>query len=230
MACGGLKILETQIDQKLLSNHHSVRVTDFAFEARAVAEKKPLKNGNKCGLKIGIHTGDVISGVVGETKPQFSLIGETVNKTARVCSKCPEKQILTSKETHAYLEKFSNNFGYRQIQEQMKGIGLEKLYVVKKKDRRQIANKKFLPSSNLAKRASTFTKNFKVDSRKHSKKEKEDPSQFDDGSESFRSQAPEQNYEDHQFDTFTNEGYDQEDDEIKSNEVSEDEDDANMLQ
>ncbi len=39
-------------------------------------------------VKIGIHSGKVISGVVGENKPQFSLVGDTVNKTSRVCSKC----------------------------------------------------------------------------------------------------------------------------------------------
>jgi len=50
-------------------------------------------------VKIGVHTGDVISGVVGETKPQFSLIGDTVNKSSRVCSKCPQNKILISKET-----------------------------------------------------------------------------------------------------------------------------------
>lgn len=42
-----------------------------------------LKTGQKMRVKIGIHTGDVISGVVGETKPQFSLIGDTVNKSDR---------------------------------------------------------------------------------------------------------------------------------------------------
>jgi len=112
MACGGLKFFESQIDQRLLSNHHSVRCTDFAFEAVAVADKKMLKSGQKCTLKIGIHTGEVISGVVGETKPQFSLIGETVNKTSRVCSKCAPKSVLVSKETHAYLQNNSNNFHY----------------------------------------------------------------------------------------------------------------------
>lgn len=89
-----------------------MRVTDFAFEAFAVAEKKILKDGTKCPLKIGIHSGEVVSGVVGETKPQFSLIGETVNKASRVCSKCPFKKILVSKETYKYLLQYSNNFGY----------------------------------------------------------------------------------------------------------------------
>ena len=54
-------------------------------------------------VKIGIHTGKVISGVVGENKPQFSLIGDTVNKAARVCSKCDSKKICVSRETHALI-------------------------------------------------------------------------------------------------------------------------------
>ena len=36
--------------------------------------------------KIGIHYGRAISGVIGHHKPQFSLIGDTVNTTSRVCS------------------------------------------------------------------------------------------------------------------------------------------------
>lgn len=37
-------------------------------------------------IKIGIHYGRVIAGVIGHHKPQFSLIGDTVNTTSRVCS------------------------------------------------------------------------------------------------------------------------------------------------
>jgi hypothetical protein len=46
-----------------------VRVTDFSFEALAVTEKKILKDGSRAAVKIGIHSGEVVSGVVGETKP-----------------------------------------------------------------------------------------------------------------------------------------------------------------
>jgi class 3 adenylate cyclase len=73
---------------------------DFSFEMLNVANSIKLKTGYKLRVKIGIHTGDVVTGVVGETKPQFSLIGDTVNKTSRVCSKCPAKSILISKETY----------------------------------------------------------------------------------------------------------------------------------
>ena len=69
MACGGLKSCERDIDTRLLSNHHSVRVTDFACNALSFANSQTLRFGRKLGIKIGIHTGTVIAGVVGETKP-----------------------------------------------------------------------------------------------------------------------------------------------------------------
>lgn len=86
MACGGLRSAEKKIDARLLNRHHSVRVTDFGVEVANYVKGVYLKNGKHLEVKIGIHTGPVISGVVGETKPQFSLIGDTVNKTSRVCT------------------------------------------------------------------------------------------------------------------------------------------------
>lgn len=70
MACGGLTSAEEKIDQRLLNRHHSVRVTDFAMEcSNYIKTHQLLKSGKNLDLKIGIHTGVVISGVVGETKP-----------------------------------------------------------------------------------------------------------------------------------------------------------------
>lgn len=93
-----------------------------------------LKNGKNLVVKIGIHTGPVISGVVGETKPQFSLIGDTVNKTSRVCSKTQSTNLQTkvsvSKETFYYLDLYTNNYAFKQVQVEMKGIGKEYIYEV----------------------------------------------------------------------------------------------------
>lgn len=38
------------------------------------------------GMKIGINTGSVIAGIIGDHKPQFSLIGDPVNTTARIAA------------------------------------------------------------------------------------------------------------------------------------------------
>ncbi len=42
---------------------------DYAFEMLGVANSIKLKSGSKLKVKIGIHTGEVVKGVVGETKP-----------------------------------------------------------------------------------------------------------------------------------------------------------------
>jgi len=130
MACGGLKVVEKDIDNRLLGSHHSVRVTDFACSAQSYVHTQQLRNAKKLSVKIGIHTGEVIAGVVGETKPQFSLIGPTINKTARVCSKCPPRKILISKETHKALQASASNFIFGSMKADMKGIGQEEVFTV----------------------------------------------------------------------------------------------------
>lgn len=97
-----------------------------------------MKDGSPVKVKIGIHTGNVISGVVGENKPQFSLIGDTVNKTSRVCSKCKENSILISKETYQLLEAHSNMYAYEQHVVEMKGIGRENVFYIRKQSSPQV--------------------------------------------------------------------------------------------
>ena len=130
MACGGLKSAEKIIDARLLNRHHSVRVTDFALEIQKYVKMIFLKSGKAIEVKIGIHTGKVISGVVGETKPQFSLIGDTVNKTSRVCAKSKSSIVSVSKETLHYLELYTNNLNFHKSVVEMKGIGMEPIYAV----------------------------------------------------------------------------------------------------
>jgi|Transcript_20917 class 3 adenylate cyclase len=133
MASGGLKVVEKDIDNRLLGSHHSVRVTDFACSVQNYVHTQTLRNAKKLSVKIGIHTGEVIAGVVGETKPQFSLIGPTINKTARVCSKCPPGKILISKEAHKTLQASASNFVFGSMKADMKGIGLEEVFTVQKR-------------------------------------------------------------------------------------------------
>lgn len=159
------------------------------------------------------------------------MIGETVNKTSRVCSKCPTRSVLVSKETHKLLCDFSNNFAYVTIEAEMKGIGLEKLYVVKKKHRTDFKNKKFLPKTQSKHDSLVKRNNYekqKTINNKFKKDEKEIVDEVD-GSQSMRSSMPNDNSSE-KYESQQNSGYAEEDeDEIKSNEVSEDEDEALMM-
>ena len=114
MACGGLKSAEKKIEARLLSRHHSVRATDFGIEVINFVETMYLKNGKTLEVFIGIHSGSVISGVIGDIKPQFSLIGDTVIKTAGVCGCSQFHRVAVSKETHRHLELYTNNYTFKQ--------------------------------------------------------------------------------------------------------------------
>ncbi len=57
----------------------------MALDMISYVEKVRIE-GIPLTLKIGVHQGRAIAGVIGYHKPQFSLIGDTVNTTSRVCS------------------------------------------------------------------------------------------------------------------------------------------------
>lgn len=85
MACGGLKSAEKKIESRLLNRHHSVRVTDFAMAVLNYVQTITQKNGQKLEVRVAVHTGPVISGIFGEVKPQFCLVGESVRKVIQMC-------------------------------------------------------------------------------------------------------------------------------------------------
>ena len=74
----------------------------------------------KLNVKIGLHTGKVIPAVVGEHKPQFSLIGDTVNTTSRMASN-GEKNCITCSE-FAYEEIKRKYKDFSVVNKQIKGI------------------------------------------------------------------------------------------------------------
>jgi len=130
MACGGLKSAERKIDTNLLNRHHSVRVTDFAMECQNYLKNVFLKSGKSLDVRIGIHSGPIISGVVGETKPQFSLFGDSVDKAIKICQATDPGKVSVSKETLHYLELYTNNLNFTPKHVTMKGYGKLMIYTV----------------------------------------------------------------------------------------------------
>ena len=136
IACGGLKICEREVDTRLLGSHHSVRVTDFALRVQGYAATMPLRNGQKLRVKIGIHMGEVIGGVIGEIKPQFTLLGNTVLKAEAICEHSRGQKIYISEDAHKALETYSNNFAFTQISHKVPGFEAELVYMVGKRKAR----------------------------------------------------------------------------------------------
>jgi len=96
VACGGLKFFEKNLDPRLLTSYHTVRVIEFAVKAQTFVNSITLHDGRVASIKIGIHTGSVLYGIIGDIKPQFSIIGVVVDKAAALCKKCPRSDILIS--------------------------------------------------------------------------------------------------------------------------------------
>lgn len=81
-------------------------------------------------VKIGIHSGSVISGVVGVKKPQYSLFGDTVNTASRMKATGKPDKIHVSKATHTLLQHDSDlEWDLRSIE--VKGIGKMDTYLLR---------------------------------------------------------------------------------------------------
>ena len=100
MVCAGLKANEEHFAPSLLEKHHSVRVIEFAFQVLQRLKYVTRGAGKKVSVKIGAHMGQVFSGVVGLHKPQFSLVGDTINYASRMCAFGQKDRVQISMELY----------------------------------------------------------------------------------------------------------------------------------
>jgi len=75
-------------------------IADFALEMREAIQRYAEQHNFPLALRIGISTGQVISGVIGLKKPSFDLWGETVNLASRMESHSEPGQIQVSETTY----------------------------------------------------------------------------------------------------------------------------------
>ena len=105
MACAGLKDCEVELE--ITETNPIKRLLKVAFEMMKLV--KPYTYGSdakQLNLKIGINSGPVIAGVIGHHKPQFSLIGDTINTTSRLCSakEIAQGKIIISSVCHDQIQ------------------------------------------------------------------------------------------------------------------------------
>lgn len=78
--------MDYKANQELTAEIHTDRIVEAAIEFMKYVKENPYRAGKYFTLKIGVHYGNCIFGVLGYHKPQFSLIGDTVNTTSRHCT------------------------------------------------------------------------------------------------------------------------------------------------
>lgn len=98
MAAGGISDEED-------SAQMAVNVVKAALEMqRFVAEKRKAGSLILTEMRVGIHTGDVIAGVVGSTKFQYDIWGEAVNLAARMETSGESGRVNVSETTYQLIK------------------------------------------------------------------------------------------------------------------------------
>ncbi|CAE7681267.1 unnamed protein product [Symbiodinium sp. CCMP2592] len=99
-----------------------------------------MEQMEKLSLKIGINTGQVISGVVGSQKPQFALFGDTVNTASRMMSTGMVDHIHVSASTYEHV-KDEQQYSWLARKTTVKGKGEMDTYLLQHEGarRRQVS-------------------------------------------------------------------------------------------
>ena len=110
---------------------HAERMADMALDMQAAIAQHNERTGQTLQIRLGIHSGPVIAGVIGKKKFAYDLWGDSVNTAARMESHGIPGEIQVSEATYRLLQP-NYSFTERGMIE-IKGKGLMKGYLLKGK-------------------------------------------------------------------------------------------------
>lgn len=73
----------------LANSRHAERCAGVALAMLEQIQHFTWPDGKQMEIKVGLHSGPIVSGVVGELLPRYRLFGDTINTASRMCSHNP---------------------------------------------------------------------------------------------------------------------------------------------
>ena len=121
MAVGGLSYGQDARD-------HAERMAEFALAMRDIAAELAAETELPLAVRVGLHVGPVVAGVIGVKKPAFDCWGDAVNMASRLEHACGPGAVLISEPAYERLR------GHFRVEAapvvDLKGIGLSKVYLL----------------------------------------------------------------------------------------------------
>lgn len=85
----------------------------FVLEMKARLQDINEHSYNNFKLRVGINLGPVIAGVIGASKPQYDIWGNTVNVASRMESTAEANRIQITEEVYQILKDFNQDQGFQ---------------------------------------------------------------------------------------------------------------------
>jgi class 3 adenylate cyclase len=110
------------------NQNHAKHVACSALEMIAFLEKRNKQARHTWRIRIGMHSGPVVGGVVGTEKYLYDIFGDTVNIAARMEELGLPMQVNVSTASHALLQ---DDFTFNEPRTaEVKGIGMQTMYTL----------------------------------------------------------------------------------------------------